>query len=44
MADEIESIRPKGLLILFTSFKLLNILDDTAFRHVITAMAAYEEN
>ena len=44
MADEIESIRPKGLLILFTSFKLLNILDDTAFRHVITAMAAYVEN
>lgn len=44
MADEIENIRPKGLLILFTSFKLLNILDDAAFRHVITAMAAYVEN
>ncbi len=44
MADEIESIRPKGLLILFTSFKLLNILDDKSFRHVITAMAAYVEN
>lgn len=44
MADEIESIRPKGLLLLFTSLKLLNILDDAAFRHVITAMAAYVEN
>lgn len=44
MADEIESIRPKGLLILFTSFKLLNILDDKSFRHVIAAMAAYVEN
>ena len=44
MADEIENIRPKGLLILFTSFKLLNILDDAAFRNVIAAMAAYVEN
>ena len=44
MAGEIESIRPKGLLILFTSFKLLNILDDKSFRHVIAAMAAYVEN
>ena len=44
MEDEIESIRPKGLLILFTSFKLLNILDDKSFRHVIAAMAAYVEN
>lgn len=44
MADEIENIRPKGLLILFTSFKLLNILDDAEFRHVIAAMAAYVEN
>lgn len=44
MADEIESIRPKGLLILFTSFKLLNILDDKSFRRVIAAMAAYVEN
>ena len=44
MADEIENIRPKGLLLLFTSLKLLNILDDAAFRHVITAMAAYVEN
>lgn len=43
MAGEIENDRPKGLLILFTSFKLLNILDDKAFRHVITAMAAYVE-
>lgn len=44
MAGEIESIRPKGLLILFTSFKLLNILDDKSFRHVIAAMAVYVEN
>lgn len=43
MAGEIENDRPKGLLILFTSFKLLKILDDKAFRHVITAMAAYVE-
>ena len=43
MAGEIENDRPKGLLILLTSFKLLNILDDKAFRHVITAMAAYVE-
>lgn len=43
MAGEIENDHPKGLLILFTSFKLLNILDDKAFRHVITAMAAYVE-
>lgn len=44
MADEIENDRPKGLLILFTSFKLLNILDDKSFRRVITAMASYVES
>ena len=44
MADEAENTRPKGLLILFTSFKLLNILDDSAFRKVINAMAAYVES
>lgn len=44
MADEMENIRPKGLLLLFTSFKLLNILPDAEFRHVINAMAAYVES
>ena len=28
VVDDIEMARPKGLLILFTSFKLLDILDD----------------
>lgn len=44
MADEVENARPKGLLILFTSFKLLNILDDASFRRVIKAMADYVES
>lgn len=39
--DDIEMARPKGLLILFTSFKLLDILDDAAFRHVVNAMRDY---
>lgn len=43
MVDDIEMARPKGLLILFTSFKLLDILDDAAFRHVVNAMRAYVE-
>ena len=43
MVDDIEMARPKGLLILFTSFKLLDILDDTSFRHVVNAMRAYVE-
>mgnify|MGYP001433972311 FL=1 len=41
--DDIEMARPKGLLILFTSFKLLDILDDSAFRHVVNAMRDYVE-
>lgn len=41
--DDIEMARPKGLLILFTSFKLLDILDDAAFRHVVNAMRDYVE-
>lgn len=44
MAGETEDIRPKGLLLLFTSFKLLNILPDAEFRHVINAMRAYVES
>lgn len=44
MADEAENARPKGLLILFTSLKLLNILNDTEFRRVVNAMAAYVES
>ena len=43
MVDDIEMTRPKGLLILFTSFKLLDILDDASFRHVVNAMRAYVE-
>lgn len=35
MVYDIEMARPKGLLILFTSFRLLDILDDAAFRHVV---------
>lgn len=38
MVDDIEMARPKGLLILFTSFKLLDILPDAEFRHVVNAM------
>ena len=41
MADEIENARPKGLLIPFDKLKLLDILDDAAFRQVFRAMAAY---
>lgn len=41
MADEIENARPKGLLIPFDKLKLLDILDDVAFRQVFRAMAAY---
>lgn len=44
MADGTASDRPKGLLILFTSLKLLNILNDTEFRRVVNAMAAYVES
>ncbi len=43
MVDDIEMTRPKGLLILFTSFKLLDILPDAEFRHVVNAMRAYVE-
>lgn len=43
MGGETEDIRPKGLLLLFTSFKLLNILPDAEFRHVINAMKDYVE-
>ena len=43
MVDDIEMTRPKGLLILFTSFKLLDILDDASFRHVVNAMRIYVE-
>lgn len=43
VVDDIEMARPKGLLILFTSFKLLDILDDAAFRHVVNAMRDYVE-
>ena len=41
MADEAENTRPKGLLIPFDKFKLLNILDDAGFRKVVNAMAGY---
>lgn len=44
MEDGTTSDRPKGLLILFTSLKLLNILNDTEFRRVVNAMAAYVES
>lgn len=44
MGGETEDIRPKGLLLLFTSFKLLNILSDVEFRHVINAMKDYVES
>ena len=43
MVDDIEMARPKGLLILFTSFKMLDILPDSEFRHVVNAMRAYVE-
>lgn len=43
MVDDIEMSRPKGLLILFTSFKMLDILPDSEFRHVVNAMRAYVE-
>ena len=43
MVDDIEMTRPKGLLILFTSFKLLDILPDAEFRHVVNAMRRYVE-
>lgn len=43
MVDDIEMTRPKGLLILFTSFKMLDILPDAEFRHVVNAMRAYVE-
>lgn len=43
MVDDIEMARPKGLLILFTSFKMLDILPDAEFRHVVNAMRAYVE-
>lgn len=41
MADEKENARPKGLLIPFDKLKLLDILDDAAFRQVFRAMVAY---
>lgn len=41
MADEKENARPKGLLIPFDKLKLLDILDDAAFRQVFRAMASY---
>ena len=41
--DDIEMTRPKGLLILFTSFNMLDILPDSEFRHVVNAMRAYVE-
>ncbi len=41
MADEKENARPKGLLIPFDKLKLLDILDDAAFRKVFRAMASY---
>lgn len=44
MGGETEDVRPKGLLLLFTSFKLLNILPDAEFRHVINAMKDYVES
>lgn len=44
MADDAENARPKGLLIPFDKLKLLNILDDKAFRKVFTAMAGYVQN
>lgn len=43
MVDDIETTRPKGLLILFTSFKMLDILPDAEFRHVVNAMRRYVE-
>ena len=43
MVDDIEMSRPKGLLILFTSFKMLDILPDSEFRHVVNAMRAFVE-
>ena len=43
MVDDIETARPKGLLILFTSFKMFDILPDAEFRHVVNAMRAYVE-
>ena len=42
MVDDIEMARPKGLLILFTSFKLLDILPDAEFRHVVNAGLDYK--
>lgn len=36
MVDDIEMARPKGLLILFTSFKLLDILDTRSLRNAPT--------
>lgn len=41
MADDKEKARPKGLLIPFDKLKLLDILDDAAFRKVFRAMASY---
>ena len=41
MADDKENARPKGLLIPFDKLKLLDILDDAAFRQVFRAMASY---
>ena len=41
MADEKENARPKGLLIPFDKLKLLDILDDAAFRQVFRAMVSY---
>lgn len=41
MADEKENARPKGLLIPFDKLKLLDILDDVAFRQVFRAMVSY---
>lgn len=43
MVDDIEMTRPKGLLILFASFKMLDILPDAEFRHVVNAMRDYVE-
>lgn len=41
MANEKENARPKGLLIPFDKLKLLDILDDAAFRQVFRAMVSY---
>lgn len=44
MSGESDNPRPKGLLLLFSSFKLLDILDDSSFRRTVKAMAAYVES